>query len=93
MDPHLADYVYRYFGQFMTEKEHSAVLHLFGTAKATRGRSDLVSQEAAKSTQNPHLRKMLSSDTEVPELTKDGYQSFVTRTAERIWQLTQKRFL
>jgi hypothetical protein len=52
MDQHLARYVFNYYSQFMTEKEKLANQHLFGTAKAMHGRTDLAAQEEAKN--SPH---------------------------------------
>jgi len=83
MDPHLARYVFDYYSRFMTEKEMLASRHLSGTAKATHGRTDLAAQEEARNSRS-HLRKLLSDDPEVLELTRDGAESFLQRTAERI---------
>jgi tRNA(Ile2) C34 agmatinyltransferase TiaS len=83
MDWHLASYIFGYYRQFMTDKEKLANRHLFGTIKATHGRTDLVVQEEARSSGKP-LRELLSDDPVVLELTRDGMESFVLRTAERI---------
>jgi len=83
MDRHLADYVIRYYGQFMTDKERLAQPHLIGTEKATRGRTDSAAQKEAKSARS-HLRELLSDDPDVLELAGGGIEKFVQRTAERI---------
>jgi tRNA(Ile2) C34 agmatinyltransferase TiaS len=83
MDQHLARYVFNYYSQFMTEKEKLANQHLFGTAKAMHGRTDLAAQEEAKNSRS-RLRELLSDYPEVMELTREGSESFVQRTAERI---------
>ena len=83
MDRHLAGYVFTYYSRFMTEKEKLANRHLMGTAKAAHGRSDLAAQQEARNSRS-HLRKLLSDDPEVLELTRDGAESFLQRTAERI---------
>jgi hypothetical protein len=83
MDRHLASYVLRYYARFMTEKEMLANRHLMGTAKFTHGRSDLVAQQEAKNS-HPQLRDLFSDDPDVLELARDGAESFVQRTAERI---------
>jgi len=82
MDPHLASYVIRYYGQFMTHQEKLASRHLFGTEKATYGRSDLAAQQETR--RHLQMRKLLSDDPAVLELTKDGANNFMLRTAERI---------
>ena len=83
MDRHLANYVIRFYGHFMTEKEKSTQRHLFGTAKSTHGRTDSTPQEEARRAR-PQLRVLFSDDPEVLELTHGGIESFVQRTAERI---------
>ena len=83
MDRHLAVYVLTYYSRFMTGKEQLANRHLMGTAKVTHGRSDLAAKQGA-SNYRPHLRDLFSDDPEVLELARDGAESFVHRTAERI---------
>jgi CBS-domain-containing membrane protein len=83
MDPYLARYVFRYYSCFMTTKERLADQHFFATAKTTHGRTDLAAQEEARNSRS-RLRNLLSDDPEVLELTRDGAESFVQRTAERI---------
>jgi CBS-domain-containing membrane protein len=83
MDPHLASYILRYYDDFMTGKERLARRHLFGTEKATHGETDLAAQQDVRNSRS-HLRELLSDDPEVLELTRDGLESFVQRTAERI---------
>ncbi len=67
----------------MTEKEKLVNRHLFGTQKAVQARSDVAAQQEAK-TGPKHLRNFLSNDPEVLELTREGMESFVLRTAQRI---------
>jgi hypothetical protein len=69
----------------MTEKEKLAARLLFGTQKAMRGGSDLAAQQAAKNTQIPYLKNMMSDDPEVLALTSNGVNRFVEQTGERIW--------
>src|SRR5271157_2514880 len=83
MDPHLARYIYRYYQQFMTDQERIARRHLFGTEKATHGRSDSAAQQEARSGRHP-VRELLSDDPAVLELTRNGTESFIFQTAERI---------
>jgi len=83
MDRHLAVYVLTYYSRFMTGREQLANRHLMGTAKVTHGRSDLAAQQEARDSR-PHLRDLFSDDPEVLELARDGAESFVQRTAERI---------
>lgn len=83
MDPHLARYISAYYSCFMTEKEILAYRHLGSTAKATHGRTDLAAQEEIWNSTRPY-RELLSDDPEVLELTRDGMESFLQRTSERI---------
>jgi formylmethanofuran dehydrogenase subunit E len=83
MDRHLAGYVLAYYSGFMTEKENLAHRHLMATTKATHGRSDSAAQQEVRNSHS-HLRKLLSDDPEVWELTRNGAEIFVQRTAERI---------
>jgi len=83
MDRHLAGYVLNYYARFMTDKEKLANRHLMGTVKATRGRSDLAAQQEVRNSSS-HFRNLLSDDPEVLELTRDGAEGFLQRTAERI---------
>lgn len=83
MDRYLADYVFRYFDRFMTDKERLARRHLFGTSKITHGRTDSTAQEEARRDRSSR-RELLSDDPEVLELAHDGIESFVQRTVERI---------
>ncbi len=84
MDRDKAWYVFRYYDHLMTKHEHLAHKHLVGTVKATHGRSDVNAQ--AQTAGGPtHLRGMLSNEPEVLNLARNGYESFVMRTAERIF--------
>src|SRR5215475_8312761 len=82
MDQELAWYIYRYFGQFMTHKEHAAGRHFMATQKATGGRSDRAAQQEARKSRI-HA-EFLSNDPEVLDLALDGFDAFVQGTAERI---------
>ena len=83
MDNDKASYVFRYYAHLMNAQERMASKHLTATVKATRGRDDAAAQEEAKHGPH-HFRQMLSSDPDVLRLTRDGFQAFVLRTAERI---------
>lgn len=84
MDTDQAAYVFRYYGHLMNEQERMAYRHLTGTLKATHGRSDVAAQAEARSGPR-HLREMLSNEETVLRLASDGYQAFIMRTAERIF--------
>ncbi|MGE5110722.1 MAG: hypothetical protein ACM3JB_07700 [Acidobacteriaceae bacterium] len=78
----LAKYVFFYYSQFMTEQEKLAFRHLGTTMKATGGQSDLDAQQTVRL---DRIRsKWMSDDPEVLRLAADGYDAFITRTAERI---------
>jgi hypothetical protein len=83
MDTGKARYVFRYYGHLMTAQEHLAYGHLVDTALAMHGRSDWAAQTEARN--NPYfLRSRLSDDSEVLNLTREGLDVFVARTAQRI---------
>ena len=84
MDPYLADYVYRHFGNFMTEEERLAARHLFGTMKISHGSSGVAAQEEVRNSRHP-LKGLLSDAPEVLKLAERGFPDFVQKTAERIW--------
>lgn len=75
-------YVINYYGYLMSKPEKRAYSHLAGTMKATMGRSDLQAQNQARSHES--FGRWLCNDAELLRLTRDGYESFVERTAERI---------
>lgn len=68
----------------MTKEEHLAHRHLVGTAKATRGLTDVASQTEARKNASPVYRDMLSNDPDVLGLTSEGLDAFVERVAQRI---------
>jgi hypothetical protein len=80
-----AAYIVRYHRGFMTRQERLAYRHLIATAKATDGRSDAAAQLQARSGFR-HARDWFSDDPEVLTLAHEGYEAFVTRTAERIFE-------
>jgi hypothetical protein len=82
MNPNLAAYVVRYYGQFMNEQEHLPLRHLLATEKATHGRSDTSAQEEARSSKS--LSGLLSENPAVLELARDGIEAFMERTTGRI---------
>jgi hypothetical protein len=84
MDTDKAWYVFRYYRHLMNEQEWLANRHLVGTIKATRGRSDMTAQTEARNS-SLHLRKLLSDKPEVLRLASEGYEKFVARTGERIF--------
>jgi hypothetical protein len=67
----------------MTRQERLAHRHLFGTAKATHGRTDAAAQSEVENTSHP-ARDLLSNDPEVLQLASDGIDAFMVRTAQRI---------
>lgn len=77
-------YVFRYYAHLMTKQEHVAHRHLIGTAKAMRGRTDVVAQVEARKSASPGLRDLLCSDAEVLGLTSEGLDVFIERVAQRI---------
>jgi|SRR5580704_2510808 hypothetical protein len=79
----LATYLIAYHSRFMTEAEKLAYRHLAGTFKITHGRSDSAAQHEARNDPEPR-RRVLSDDPELLELARDGMQSFLLKTAERI---------
>jgi hypothetical protein len=66
----------------MTLKEKAAYKHLVGAMKATLGRSDETAQEEARTSEA--FSGWLTGDPDVRSLARDGYESFVEKTAERI---------
>ena len=83
MENEKAQYVLRYYGQFMTTQERLAQRHLFGTDKATHGRTDVAAQDEVRNSSH-HLSELLSNDPEVLRLASDGLDAFIVRTAQRI---------
>lgn len=79
-----AKYVFAYYGHLMTQHELLAYRHLVGTAKASRGRSDVEAQEEAKGSVFLSLQEMLSDDPSVLALARDGLETFILRTGQRI---------
>jgi hypothetical protein len=87
MDKGKAWYVFRYYGHLMTAQERQAYGHLVGTAKAMHGRSDWAAQTEARNKLShlpSHFPRRLSDDPEVLNLTREGWDMFVERTAKRI---------
>lgn len=72
MDPNLAAYVVRFYGHFMNKQEQLAHRHLMATEKATYLQS------------SKPLSGLLSDDPAVLDLTRDGGEVFMERTAGRI---------
>jgi hypothetical protein len=92
MDRDKAEYVFRYYAHLMTKQESLAYRHLLGTAKATHGRTDEAAQ--AETRDNPrHFRELLSNDPEVLSFTREGFEPFLMRTAERIFNAHQNEIL
>lgn len=75
-------YVLRWYADLMTDTEKKAYSHLYATLKATMGHSDVAAQQEALNSKG-HER-LLSRDPEVLHLTRDGWEAFTVRTAERI---------
>jgi hypothetical protein len=84
LDRDKAEYVVRYYSHLMTKQESLAHRHLIGTVKLTHGRSDEAAQAEARN-KPKSLRELLSDDPEVLNLAREGYERFVMRTAERIF--------
>lgn len=82
LNPQVAYYILRFHADLMTDTERKAQKHLFATMKATMGRSDTIAQGEA---QNDRVHaQMLSTEPNVLNLAKDGYQQFQLATAARI---------
>lgn len=77
----VARYVVNWFGHLMTPLERRAQRHLSAVMKATHGKSDREAQREAQKTLNS---RWMSNDPDVLQLTGEGYEAFVERTAERI---------
>jgi hypothetical protein len=82
MSSNQASYAINYYGHLMTKPEKRAYSQLAGTMKATMGRSGLQAQREARS--DGKFSRWLCNDPEILRLTRDGYESFVQRTADRI---------
>ena len=91
MDRDKAEYVFRYYAHLMTKQEHLAHRHLVGTIKST-GRSDEAAQAKAMGKPGPR-RVLFSDDPEVLSLTCEGFEPFLMRTAERIFNAHQKEIV
>jgi rubrerythrin len=87
-DPQVRGYVCRYYWHLMTPEERLAYRHLFGTMKATHGRSDAIAQQEARNSK-PQLRELFSDDPEVLHLASAGMEVFLEKTATRM--LTEHR--
>jgi hypothetical protein len=85
MDIDQAQYILRYFGHFMTKQEQRAQRHLFGTQKLTHGRSDATAQREARNMSHP-TRELLSDDEIILQMTSEGSEPFLLRTAQRIFE-------
>ena len=83
MENEKAQYVLRYYGHFMTMQERLAQRHLFGTEKATHGRTDAAAQIEIRNSSH-QLSGLLSNDPEIAQLASDGIDAFMIRTAQRI---------
>jgi len=83
MDVEKARYVLRYYGQLMTTPERLAHRHLTATAKVTRGRTDAAAQSEVANSLHP-MRDLLSRDPQVLQLSNEGIDIFMVRTAQRI---------
>ena len=83
MEREKAQYVLRYYVHFMTTRERVAQRHLFGTDKATHGRTDAAAKNEVRNSSH-HLSRLLSNDPEVLRLASGGSDAFALRTAQRI---------
>jgi hypothetical protein len=77
----LYGYVLTFHCQYMTKREWLAQRHLIGTLKATR-RDDAAAQAEARN--DDVFKTFLSSDPDVLQLSSEGYDAFIERTASRI---------
>ena len=77
----IAQYVIRHYSSFMTRNEHFAHMRLLTAMKRTHGRSDAASQEVMG--QGP-FSSLQTNNPDILELSKDGFDAFAERTAERI---------
>src|SRR5690242_4277487 len=78
----LAKYIFDNYSELRTKQENLAFRHLAGAMKATLGNSDLEAQATAS--QDRVYSHLVSDDPEVLQLARDGYSSFVQKTAERM---------
>jgi hypothetical protein len=82
LTPQAAHYVTRFYDHLMTVGERKARTHLFGTMKASKGRSDETAQHQTQ--KHKIYSRMLSNEPGVLDLAKNGYEEFELRTAARI---------
>jgi hypothetical protein len=82
IDPDLAWYVFRYFGDLMNPVERRAWMHLAATVKLT-GRSDVAAQKEARTKPKLYQRN-LTDDPEALRLASSGWDAFIANTAQRI---------
>jgi hypothetical protein len=78
------NYIIRYYGHWMTEKERLAQRHLTVTMKATHGRTDSAAQAEVRNGPR-RWSELLSDDPQVLQLASEGSDSFCERTAQRIF--------
>ena len=85
-----ASYVFHFYPHLMSEHERLAFSHIGTRMKVTLGRSDQIAEQEVKSSAS-HLRRLLSEDSRVLDLARDGYDEFVLRTGRRIRINTETR--
>ena len=78
-----AVYAFRYYSHLLTEHERLAYRHFVGVLKASYGRTDQAAQLEAIRVPF-YLRALFSNDPQVQTLVRDGYESFIFRTGQRI---------
>ena len=88
MNTNLVGYVMSYYRHFMNQEEKRAYSHLTGTMKATLGRSDVGAQEETRN--HRPFSRWLTDDPAALQLSSEGWQVFLERTANRIFAEHQK---
>lgn len=87
-DKETIDYIFNYFSELMTLKEAAANRHHITSYKFRRSLSDDATGEGESLLRK---RQWLSDDKDVLSLLEGGYESFRSRTAERIWKESADR--
>lgn len=83
MDESLLKYIFSNYSYYRTEKEKLAYRHHFGLIK--------LKNRPTSWADSSYYKDYLTTDPEVLQLLEDGYEAFVTRTAQRIYQQHQEK--
>lgn len=76
--PELLDYIFKYCGKYFWKSEILANKHLFGLDKSHHGLNTVMYKTLKE-------KDVISTDKDVLELTKDGYEAFKIKVATRIY--------